>query len=135
MIADRPEQIQYWGESLYYFASFFTKTSVLMLIARIFRPHRKSVFFANCVISIIGLYYILALFLKSFRCRPIRKAWDIQANGRCIIDQYFLLLADIIISTITDVVILLLPVPLIWRLQTSRKRKWRILIVFAGGIG
>ncbi len=81
------------------------------------------------------LYYVPALFLKLFRCSPIRKAWQPDVRGKCIITQYSILLADVIISIITDLTIFLIPIPLVWNLQITLKRKLRIFIVFAGGLG
>jgi len=128
------QQIQYLGELAYYPAAFFTKTSILFLIARIFAPHRKVVLLARIIIGLMLLYYLPSFFIKVFRCIPIHKTWDIKARGKCITTESAIFLADCIVSLITDLAILIIPMPLVWKLQAPRRRKLRIMAVFAGGI-
>ena len=127
-------QIQYFSELLYYWAAFTTKASILFLIARVFAPHRKAVLIVRVMISVMVLYYLPAFFIKLFRCNPIRKAWVPGIDGNCIVTEYSMLFADCIVSIITDLGILLIPLPLVWMLQTSLRRKLRVLSVFAAGI-
>ena len=133
-ITDNHPQIQYFGELVYYPGAFFTKTSILCLIARIFSPHRKAVLLARVIIVLMGFYYISSFFIKVFRCTPIHKSWNITTPGKCITTESSIFLADCIISLVTDLSILVLPMPLVWGLKISRKRKLRIMVVFAGGI-
>ena len=50
-------------------------------------------------------------------------------------DQSAIITADAIISVVSDLAILLLPTPLTWSLQLSRKRRLRITgMLAAGGI-
>lgn len=80
------------------------------------------------------LYYVPAFFIKIFRCRPIHKTWITKAPGKCFTDEASIFLADCIVSLATDVIILVLPMPLVWTLKASLRRKLRIMVVFAGGI-
>lgn len=128
------QQIQYFSELAYYPTAFFTKTSILCLIARIFAPHRKTVLLARVIIGLMLLYYIPAFFIKIFRCNPIHKTWDINARGKCITSESAIFLADCLVSLVTDLAILIMPMPLVWQLQASLRRKLRIMAIFAGGI-
>lgn len=59
--------------------------------------------------------------------------WQGQTD-KCM-DQSAIIMADAIISVISDLVILLLPTPLTWSLQLARKRRLRIPgMLCAGGI-
>ena len=127
-------KLGYFGEIVYFPAAFFTKMSILCLIARVFRPHRKAVLFARSLIGLMALYYLPVLFIKVFRCIPIQKTWNPMIDGRCTGTEYDILYADCVMSLFTDLAILILPIPLVWQLQTSRKRKVRITLVFGGGI-
>lgn len=80
------------------------------------------------------LYYLLLTPIRAFRCNPIRKIWDYTVEGRCIGSERSLFLLDCVVSLLTDIAIFGLPVPLVWKLQTSLKHKVRILLVFASGI-
>lgn len=80
-------------------------------------------------------YYLPAFFIKLFRCNPIRKTWLPTIDGKCIlVTEYNILYSDCIISIITNLGILLIPLPMVWALQTSLRRKMRVFSVFAGGI-
>lgn len=79
------------------------------------------------------LYYLPSSFIKLFRCNPIRKTWEFKSEGRCITSEYNIILVDCIFSIVIDIGILLLPIPLVWKLHTSTKRKLRVLSVFVGG--
>ena len=131
---DFPEQLEYFGELVYYPAAFLTKASILFLIARVFRPNRKAVVVAHILIGLMVLYYLPAFFIKLFNCIPIHKSWQPHISGRCITKDHNLLLVDGVISLTVDLAILLLPVPLVLALQISWQRKIRILMIFAGGI-
>ncbi|KAL8784744.1 MAG: hypothetical protein Q9213_003775 [Squamulea squamosa] len=125
---------QYFGELAYYLAAFFTKMSILSSIARVFRPHRRAVLFARVFIILMVLYYLPAFFIRALRCRPIRKTWNPIVGGACFGSEKEILYTDCVVSLVTDIAIFGLPVPLVWKLQTSVKRKLRILMVFVSGI-
>ena len=71
--------------------------------------------------------------LKVFRCDPIHKVWDTMVLGKCIASEPTIFVADCTTSLVSDLAILLLPMPLVWQLRTSLRRKLRIMVVFAGG--
>lgn len=128
------EKVQYSAQLLYYPAAYLTKASILFLIARVFSPRRRAVFLARLLIVAMALYYIPAFFIKAFRCNPVHLTWEPWIKGHCFTTEYRILLADGIASLVTDILILILPVPLIWQLQASWKSKIKIMLVFAGGI-
>lgn len=53
--------------------------------------------------------------------------------GKCIASEPTIFVADCTTSLVSDLAILLLPMPLVWQLRTSLRRKLRIMVVFAGG--
>ena len=91
--ADDLQQIQYFGELVYYPTAFFTKTSILCLIARVFAPQRKAVLLIRLIICLMLLYYLPAFFVKLFRCNPIHKAWDVKVPGKCVTTESSIFLA------------------------------------------
>ena len=82
----------------------------------------------------MALYYLIVIPIRVFRCNPIRKIWVPRVEGRCIASERSMFLLDCVVSLLTDIAIFGLPVPLVWKLQTSLKHKVRILLVFASGI-
>ena len=91
--------------------------SILCFIAHGFRPHRKAVLFTRLLLRIIGLYYSPVLFIEILRCIPVHKTWEPIVAGSCVGSEYQILYADCAINFITDVGILVLPIPLVWQLQ------------------
>lgn len=113
---------------------FATKASILFFLTRVFAPYERYCRFVYAFTLLMGCYYILMLVLKIFVCRPIHKFWDPAADGQCF-NQRALILADNVISLISDIAVLLIPCPLAQGLRVAAKAKFRIAAVFgAGGV-
>ena len=84
--------------------------------------------------AIIVLFYVLAFFFKVFRCHPVQKVWKPKLPGYCFISEATVLFASCVASLVSGLLILFLPIPLVWQLQASWKRRVQIMLVFAGGI-
>lgn len=68
-----------------------------------------------------------------FHCNPVRKAFDFQiAHGSCL-DAGALYMATAVSNIITDVILFLLPTPLVLRLEMDRAQKIGAIVIF--GIG
>jgi hypothetical protein len=109
------------------------KLALLAVMLRIFAPDPRKVMIIY--ISVIGLllYYVPTFFIKIFFCKPISAYWH-RDRGTCI-DQQKAIMADSVISIVTDLWILILPVPMLWSLQMSAARKLRVVgILGAGGL-
>ena len=100
------------------------KLSLLSLIARVFAPYKRKVQGIQALGVILIIYYITSLILKIRICWPISAYWHLEMD-KCL-DQSAIILGDSIISTVTDAIILLLPLPLTWSLQITRGRKLRV---------
>lgn len=113
---------------------FVIKLALLAVIRRIFRPGRQ-VLIINVSAVVLLLYYIPALFIKIFFCKPISAYWNGTADGGTCIDQRRVIIADSAISIASDLWILILPVPMLWSLQMSWMKKVRVMgILGAGGL-
>lgn len=71
--------------------------------------------------------------LSLFQCDPIAKAWDFVLPGKCL-NNIGLYKAETTCSLVTNTVILVLPIPTIWRLHMLLKRRVLLLGVFAIGL-
>ena len=112
--------------------STLSRCSIAALYLRLF-PNKRS-----RQASILMLVYFSALGLSVmianlFQCRPISVFWDLAAeNAKCF--NIFLFFELTCISNIVgDVSMMLIPVPTVWKLQTSTSRKVGIAIVFLSG--
>ncbi|KAL4945868.1 hypothetical protein BDV06DRAFT_3962 [Aspergillus oleicola] len=115
---------------------FVIKLALLTVMLRIFAPDRQKVIIIYISIIILLLYYIPALFIKIFFCRPISAYWNgVENGGGTCIDQRKVIIADSAISIASDFWILILPVPMLWSLKMSFAKKLRVVgILGAGGL-
>jgi hypothetical protein len=72
--------------------------------------------------------------LKIIVCIPVQAFWDPSIDGKCL-NQPTLFVADTSIAILTDIVILLAPIPLTWSMQLPFKKKIKIVSIMGiGGI-
>jgi hypothetical protein len=100
------------------------KLSLLSLIARVFAPYREKVQGIYALGVILIIYYITSWILKIRICAPISAYWHLEFD-KCL-NQSAIILGDSIVSTVTDAIILVLPLPLTWSLQIPNDRKLRV---------
>lgn len=77
-----------------------------------------------CVGDILGGFLI---------CRPLKRNWDFTVPGKCGNqgDYYF---AMGMINIVTDVIIIVLPMPYLYRLQLSTSKKLTAMGLLSVGI-
>ncbi|RLL94198.1 hypothetical protein CFD26_103363 [Aspergillus turcosus] len=114
--------------------AFLTKVSLLWIMTRVFSPYRKAVLFIYVFFVVMLLYYVPAVIVKIRICNPIAKFWDDTTQGSCL-DQAAIILADAVVSVVSDMIILTLPLPLTLSLQMPMRKKLRVMgILGAGGL-
>ncbi|KAL8685188.1 MAG: hypothetical protein Q9224_005921 [Gallowayella concinna] len=83
-------------------------------------------------IAVLTGFYVATTFVKIWECSPRERIWNNSVPGRCV-EIPNLLNTSGLFNTITDLVILLLPIKLVWNLQTSIRQKVGIVAVFTLG--
>lgn len=112
-----------------------TKLTILWLYRRVFSPVRWSLFDSLCVFLIvicIGFYSITS-FVKIFECTPRAKIVNPKIPGHCV-DISQLLNTSGLFNTITDFLILFLPVHAVWNLHLTKLKKFFVVLVFTFGL-
>lgn len=129
------QQWLYIGSVVYCPAAYFAKTTLLLLIARLFSVRRMVARGIYGFLLGILVCYIPIQVAKMAVCVPIAAYWDRNVPGAVCLDQNALFLCDLALALITDICILLLPIPLTWSLQLSRWRKFKISVALGlGGV-
>ena len=128
---------------LYFVSLGLCKLLVLFFYLRIF-PNKRFRLAAYAVIAYISVYTVLAVFLLSFQCVPahyIWEAWRAKAgpgNFHCLDVNLMATVLDgegVCRGVIgQDLVILLLPLPLLLKLNTSWRNRFNIITMFSLGI-
>jgi hypothetical protein len=112
-----------------------TKLAVLYLYRRFFSPVKWSPFdiaIVALIVILIGFYGITS-FVKIFECTPRARIVDKTIPGHCI-DVSTLLNTSGSFNTITDFLILLLPVHAVWNMHLTKVRKVFVVLVFTFGL-
>ncbi|KAI9886879.1 MAG: hypothetical protein M1823_001315 [Watsoniomyces obsoletus] len=107
------------------------KGSILLFYRRLFdtRQFKRT----SAIVAGIILAYCTAFVLVSiFQCTPIPHMWDKSIEGHCINTPIFLLLGAVF-NIVSDIVIVLLPLPIVWNLQVTRRQKIALTSVFLLG--
>lgn len=107
------------------------KLSVLLLYRRLF-PNRRFRIILWCVGGFIVCYSSIQNVMTIFDCHPIEAIWNPFVKGTCI-DLNTLAIVMGILNIVTDFVTLILPMPLLWRLQISRVWKLQLMGIFLTG--
>lgn len=111
--------------------AFVVKLALLLIIARVFSPYKKSIIFIYTFTGLLLAYYIAGLVVKIRPCMPISDYWE-SDHSNCL-DQRAVIMCDSIVSVVSDVLILFLPLPLTWSLQMEAKKKLRVIGILAAG--
>ena len=107
------------------------KISTLLLYARIFPGQTfKYVLWATGLF--VSTYSTALIITMLLQCRPLSKLWDNNVNGKCIeVDIVWMVTSSL--NVLTDLVLLALPLPSLWRLQMPRRTKVQVASIFSIG--
>ena len=113
------------------FTVFLIKMSLLFLYWRTFtlKRFRYAVYVVGVIVIANAVETTFAFF---FQCQPVEKFWKPKIQGHCV-DQKLLITMTSLIYILTDFTIYTMPLPLIWHLQMSMKRRVELSIVFLVG--
>ena len=110
---------------------FAIKISFLCFYRRIF-PQRWFKYALLVTGVAVGANTLAYNLVAIFQCVPIKASWDPSIHATCVdlATEYFV---AGITNVLTDINILVLPLPLIWRLQVSVPKRWLIYGTFMLG--
>lgn len=99
---------------------------------RLFAIERKLAIAIKVVAVVVVAWWIGVEIATLFQCEPVNKFWEYSVQGRCF-DVVKFFEGSAIPNVILDVVILLIPQPVIWKLQLSRGNKVALCCIFLLG--
>lgn len=115
---------------------WFAKTPILFLYIRLFGIKRWVRLI--CYITLIAtlLQFIAISVLLGASCIPAGKGGDdiAEVAAVCISRGFAVGIWNGIISIITDLIIFLIPIPIVFQLQLPTRKKIGICVVFAAGL-
>ncbi|KAF2147298.1 uncharacterized protein K452DRAFT_314489 [Aplosporella prunicola CBS 121167] len=122
----------YAYQLIYPFALFFVKASILALYHRLFRK-RQFRYWLWVVAGIVTVYTVVVVFVNAFECRSHpTHAWSLNFPEGCnnLSASYFSMAS---ISIATDVAILVLPLPVLVKLNIQRNKRLALIGIFLSG--
>ncbi|KAI4169678.1 MAG: hypothetical protein LQ343_005500 [Gyalolechia ehrenbergii] len=144
-LTDVPAALQaskwlYVFEALFPVTTIATKLSILYLYKRIFTTFDKMFAWALYTVAALQVgWAVSGFFTTVFQCWPIDILWKLKGGllsghpaGHCI-DLVAALTGLAIANTVLNTALLVLPMPMVWKLHTSRKHKIGLSVIFALG--
>ncbi|KAH8790383.1 MFS transporter-like protein [Hyaloscypha sp. PMI_1271] len=109
-----------------------TKSSILILYLRLSRNAHKLLRVASWVtLAVVNIAGLVLTFFNVFQCLPVSQVF--APVGTCI-PLITLYLASVPVNVITDIAILVLPIPVLTAMQLPRKQKMILIATFGLGI-
>ncbi|KAL6717389.1 hypothetical protein ACLMJK_005304 [Lecanora helva] len=108
------------------------KFAILLFYYRLFstKKFRTAVYWVS---GIVAASFTFAFFGFAFECTPVNTFWG-DSDGHCINGHIFRMFASGSF-VLTDILIYVLPLPIVWHLHTTRRRKIELsLVFFLGGV-
>ena len=129
---NNPKQCRFGLQWTYAFATAFPKLSVLFFYRRLFPTKLFRITVYVLMFMVVGLCASIVI-VSLFQCSPIAYAWDRTIKGGTCIDElaYFRWITPP--NLIIDLALLILPLPMVWRLHTSVGQKAGLTLTFVTG--
>jgi len=121
----------FWSSLIVYYLSLgLTKGSMLLQYRRIF-PTKKFQIANWLTMAVVVAYTIWTVFSSIFTCTPVRAFWT-HEKSTCL-NQFAVWFTNAAINILTDFAIILLPIPVIQKLNLGKRQKIGLISIFAVG--
>ena len=115
------------------FSASAIKLSVLFYYRRIF-PEQQFRIICIFVGLVVIAWFIAYMFLEFFTCIPFAYYWNKAIpGGHCINQNHVAYYGTTPPDVLTNLALLVLPIPYLWRLQMQRAKKIAITVIFVLG--
>jgi hypothetical protein len=138
LLATSPEKLTIWAKHLvaveyvYLIGVNVPKLAILVLYYRLFPVKVIRGFIYGLMAFLIGLT-ISTVVTASVACIPFAANWDLTLpKYHCINKEAFFIWASLP-NIISDLVMVILPMPVVWKLQTTTRLKIGLTITFIVG--
>lgn len=124
----------FYVQSLFYcFSMLLIRLAILLFYDTILfglGRRRKRIIFI--IISIVVGTGMGSVFTSIFQCTPIRYSWDKTIEGHCL-DSNKHYMGGPVTSFLLDLIILILPLPTVWRIQLPMRKKLGVIFLLSIG--
>ncbi|KAF2875851.1 hypothetical protein BDV95DRAFT_591276 [Massariosphaeria phaeospora] len=137
--ATQPEKVSQFLKILVAMQVFYgttlglIKVSICLFYNRIF-PLRGFRQYSWLVIALITAWSVMVFLSAFLLCRPLAFNWDQTIPGGKCANQPAAFVAIGVLDLIVDVMVLMLPMPLLWNLKVSLPNKVALFAIFGVGV-
>ncbi|KAJ2897447.1 hypothetical protein MKZ38_004678 [Zalerion maritima] len=127
-------KVNFAGRPFYQLGISFFKIALLISYLRLFKGTDKSMYVRTVWATIFFVFvsHLACTFCLLFACKPIYKSWT-DVEGTCLPNvPSFTGYAAVTIAS--DIIVAVLPLPVIWNLNISRNKKIGLAAVFVLGL-
>jgi hypothetical protein len=122
------------GVVVYNIGALSIKLMYFFQYYRIIRSIRRLRIIYGVIMTLIVLWTVGQIFIAIFTCVPVSGLWDKSIKSQCnplgpVVQIWMNSLGNIV----TDVIILVLPLPVVWRLKMPKSQKWALVSLFGLG--
>ncbi|KAL1623545.1 hypothetical protein SLS56_008249 [Neofusicoccum ribis] len=117
----------------YYASLCLVKVSALLQMLRIFKIPRVRTSIL-CLLAFVAVFGIWTFVSALLTCHPLAYMWDQTIPGGHCINQLPFLYANAAINIALDILVTLLPLPVLRRLRLTTRQKRGLMAVFALGL-
>ncbi|KAH9903640.1 hypothetical protein F4778DRAFT_790696 [Xylariomycetidae sp. FL2044] len=121
---------------LFDLATSLTKLSMLAIVYRIDTASKnmRMKTFVLALATVISLNGFLFIIVTIFQCRPVSDYWTLSATPQDCIDEGAHLTAASVINTVTDFIVVLLPIKTVIDLDLPAKQRAIVMGLFGAGL-
>ena len=113
----------YYEDLMYPSSILLIQTSILLFYRRIFTFQSRKFRFSVLSVAALSLACWVSIFFATvFSCIPIEYNWNRAIKGSCLNPNAFFN-SGLALNLLNDICIIVLPIPVIWRIQITRAEK------------
>ncbi|KAL3429186.1 hypothetical protein BDV09DRAFT_190342 [Aspergillus tetrazonus] len=120
-------------EALYGIVMSLVKSSITMFYYNIFGTKKSFKISVIVVMIIVWLWAISVVLETLLLCRPLAYNWDTSIDGECGERNATFVVAGTL-NLVTDLMVMVLPLPHIWKLKLNLAKKLALTAVFCMGL-
>lgn len=122
----------YFEGWVYNFALSLAKVSVLYFYQRIFATTKVTRISFWITAGLTTVWFTFVTLIGLVHCIPVRAFWDPMVKGKCI-GSWSFFLGSAVPSIVLDLILLIFPMPFLWRLQIGATQKVALFVIFLLG--
>ncbi|KAL4756770.1 uncharacterized protein BDW70DRAFT_164198 [Aspergillus foveolatus] len=121
------------GSIVWFGSTTAIRVSMTIFYRQLFHPVKTFILISGGVIALNGLAFFVVIMTSLLICRPMRYAAFPEGDGHCGDIRSFQSYTSVS-AIVLDAITVALPMPLLWNLSMTRRRKWGLSAIFGLGI-